>query len=128
MLPAGVAINMPSQMSSGMRTTPSTRMAILAAWRVSRRSETSLKARAWTVSPPMVRAVMASGWSSTRWAAASRAGRPSSRYWFIRKPMVPQFMPKIGTPRSMNRCSVSSITPSPPSATITSAWSEATWA
>ena len=42
MLPAGVAIRMPSQISSGRRITPSTWMAILAVWRVSRSSETSL--------------------------------------------------------------------------------------
>jgi hypothetical protein len=45
---------------------------------------------------------------------------------FIRKPTVPQFMPKVGTCRAICPCSVSSTKPSPPSATITSASSGGT--
>ena len=51
MLPAGVDTRTPSQISSPMRTMPSTRMRIFAAWRVWRSSETSLMASASCIVP-----------------------------------------------------------------------------
>jgi hypothetical protein len=55
-----------------------------------------------------------------RMAAPTRSTRPSGRYWFMRKPTVPRFMPKIGRPS--RRCSwiVCRSRPSPPRATMTS--------
>jgi hypothetical protein len=45
----------------------------------------------------------------------------SSRWWFIKKPTVPSFMPNTGLPRPPWRWSVCSMNPSPPRATSTSA-------
>jgi len=46
--------------------------------------------------------------------AASRSGSPSALYRFIRKPTVPQFIPKMWTARPICRCKVSSMVPSRP--------------
>ena len=65
---------------------------------------------------------------AARPAAPRRGARtsPSGRYEFIRKPTLPRCMPKIGTPLPTKRCSVSSMKPSPPSGTMTSASSGST--
>jgi hypothetical protein len=55
-----------------------TRIAIFAAWRVSRRSATSLKAIAATVWPPTVSASMRNGFRVTACALASRGARVCS--------------------------------------------------
>ena len=54
-----------------------------------------------------------------------RPSRSSLRWWFIRNPTVPSFMPYTGLPRPPWRCRVCSMKPSPPSATSTSAASGA---
>ena len=91
--PAGVATMMPSQTSSGRRLTPSISMLSAAAWRVSRKTETSLMATPSTVSPAAVSARMRSAKSSTGLARASRASRSSGAYSLSRKPTVPRFIP-----------------------------------
>ena len=121
MLPAGVATSTPSHMSSSRRVMPSTAIRMWAAWRLWRISDTSLMARASVTAPSPVLASITRGCKVTVSAAARRAGRSSSPKRFMRKPTVPQFMPKIGTARSRVLCSVSSMKPSPPRATITSA-------
>ena len=93
MLPAGVATITPSQISSSTRTTPSTLILILAAWRVSRSIETSLMASASRVSPWIVSARMLSGCRTVLCACSSRAGRSSRENSFIKKPTVPRLMP-----------------------------------
>jgi len=69
---------------------------------------------------------MRSGVSVTWRAFLIRVVNPLARYWFSRKPTVPRFMPKIGVLRGMLRWSACSISPSPPSATMTSACAGAT--
>ena len=100
---------------------PSTATAMRAVCRLERSSETSLIAVTSWRSPRALVATMRSGVSVTWRAFLIRAGRPLARYWFNRKPTVPRFMPKIGVLRRMLRWSVCSISPSPPSATMTSA-------
>ena len=100
---------------------PSTDTAMRAVCRLERNSETSLIAvTSWRPPRPLT-ASMRSGVSMTWRAFLIRAGNPEARYWFSKKPTVPRFMPKIGVLRRMLRWSACSISPSPPSATTTSA-------
>ena len=97
-----------------------------AVWRLERNSETSLIAVTSWRWPRVLVAIMRSGVSATWRAFFSRAVRPLKRYWFSRKPTVPRFIPKIGVSRRILRCRVCSISPSPPSATMMSAWAGGT--
>ncbi len=92
--PAGVATSTPSQTSSLIRTFSSTETSILAVWRVSRSSDTSLMAQNSCLLPSCRIASMHSGATAmlrARWI------RPSSfsgeRFLFIKKPIVPRFTP-----------------------------------
>ena len=93
MLPAGVDTIAPSQISSGMRTMPSTVICSFAVCRVWRSSETSLMASASCIAPSTVVARIRSGCRITVRAAATRLARSSSWKSFSRKPTEPQFMP-----------------------------------
>ena len=61
-----------------------------------------------------------SGWTVIGVAAATRSTRPSGRYWFMRNPTVPRFIPKIGRPSCKCWWMVWRSRPSPPRATMTS--------
>src|SRR5271156_5362351 len=64
---------MPSAISSSIRTTPSTLTRSFAACRLSRSSETSLKASAQREVPCSSTVLISRGWSTTGWAAAMHA-------------------------------------------------------
>ena len=112
---------MPSQISSASRTVPSTVMRSLAVWCSWRSRETSFSASASSTEPVAVIACMRNGCSNASCAASSRSISRSSANGFIRKPTEPQFMPYTGVVRPSTWCRVSSMNPSPPSGTTTSA-------
>src|SRR4029453_4930051 len=85
-------------MNLAIRSTPSISRRRLAEWAEERVTATSLKARAWALRPLVWVAAIRSGCTVIGVAATMRSSRPSGRYWFMRKPTVPRFMPKIGRP------------------------------
>ena len=77
-LAAGVATSTPSQINSSIRVLPSMMMPILAVWRVSRSSDTSLIASCTVSDPSTQSARISNGLITAPSAAASRAGRSSA--------------------------------------------------
>src|SRR5882724_982083 len=121
--PADVQTSTPSHMSSSIFTAPFKATRICAACLVWRSSDTSLNASDDDVAPDSPTASITSGLSAVGCARARRSLKPSAWNWFIRNPTVPSFMPNTGLSSARYRCSVRSMNPSPPSATITCACS-----